>query len=209
MHEKDLFTPARAAKQKGQIIEGLRYVWHKPNLMHSLVMMAVVGTFAYEFSVILPLLAEFTFHGNATTYTIVTCALGVGAVTGGLFTANKQKISPSFFSIIAVLFGIAICLTSVMPTLPLTLLMLTFVGFFSIIFTASGNTLLQLESAPQMRGRVMSLWSVAFLGSTPIGGPIIGIIGEHSARLGFGVGGVAAFLAGIYGFIMLRIKARK
>jgi MFS family permease len=208
MRKKELYESALVKKEKGQIIEGFTYVRQNPKLFHSLVMMAVVGAFAFEFSVILPLFSQFTFHGNATTYTILTCALGIGAVVGGLFTANRKNVSSTFFIRISVLFGIAIAITAMMPTFVLACVALLFVGFFSIIFMASGNTLLQLESDPSMRGRVMSLWSVAFLGSTPIGGPIIGFIGGYSARLGLGVGGLAAILAGLYGFVMLRMRSQ-
>lgn len=209
MNEHELQTTGLVKKQKGQIMEGLRYVRHNPKLMNSLIMLAIVGTFAFEFTVILPLFSQFTFHGTAETYTLITCALGLGAVVGGLFTANKRDINPRFFAMVSVLFGTAICVASVMPTLLLACIALVFVGFFSIMFNASGNSLLQLESAPQMRGRVMSLWSVAFLGSTPIGGPIIGIIGEHiGPRYGLGVGGVAAVLAGIFGFLTLKSQQK-
>jgi len=96
-------------------------------------------------------------------------------------------------------------LAAVMPTLSLELLAIVLVGFFSINFLSNGNVILQLESLPEMRGRVMSLWAVAFLGSTPIGGPIIGWIGQYlGPRYGLLVGGLAALLAAYFGLRSLR-----
>jgi MFS family permease len=100
----------------------------------------------------------------------------------------------------ALLFGVTVLLTAVAPVLPLALLALVAVGFCSISFTSLGNATLQLESAPEMRGRVMSLWTMAFLGTTPIGGPIIGWVGEHAGpRLALTIGGAAAFVAAALG----------
>jgi len=96
----------------------------------------------------------------------------------------------------ALFFGVTVLLTAVAPVLPLALLALVAVGFCSVSFTSLGNATLQLESVPEMRGRVMSLWTMAFLGTTPIGGPIIGWVGEHAGpRLALTIGGVAAFAA--------------
>jgi MFS family permease len=105
--------------------------------------------------------------------------MGLGAVVGGLYTASRGFGSLQRLTIAALLFGATVLLTAVAPTLPLALLALIAVGFCSIGFTSLGNATLQLTSSAEMRGRVMALWTVAFLGSTPIGGPVIGAIGEH------------------------------
>jgi MFS family permease len=168
-------------------------------------MMAVIGTFTYEFTVSLPLLAQRAFSGGANAYAAMTAAMGLGAVVGGLYTASRAPGSPRHVSGAALFFGLAVLLTAVAPTLPLTLLTLLIVGFCSIRFTALANTTLQLESAPEMRGRVMALWTMAFLGSTPIGGPIIGWIGDiFGPRWALALGGSAALLAAGLGAWALR-----
>jgi len=198
-------TPPQPRK-KGQLREGFRYVRSTPELLWPLVMMAVIGTLAYEFQVILPLVARFTFDGDAGTYGLMSSLMGGGAVVGGLYTASKRRHSPTALSWAAMAFGGFILLAAVAPTLEIELLALVLVGATSITFLALGNTTLQLAAAPEMRGRVMALWAVAFLGSTPIGGPIIGWIGEHvGPRWGLGVGGVAALLAGA---LTYRVLAR-
>jgi MFS family permease len=159
-------------------------------------MMTLIGMFTYEFTVSLPLLAQ----GSASVYAAMTAAMGLGAVAGGLYTAGRARGEPRELVWQAGLFGVAVLLTALAPTVPLALLALLGVGFFSIRFTALGNSTLQLESLPEMRGRVMSLWTMTFLGTTPIGGPIIGWIGEHwQAHLALVVGALACFAAAAYG----------
>lgn len=159
-------------------------------------MMVIIGTLSYEFQVILPLFAKFTFYGDANTYAYLTAAMGIGAVIGGLITANRKLVTTQSLNRAALLFGCVILLTALAPTLPMALVGLVLVGIFSTNYMSLSNTALQLNSTPEMRGRVMSLWSVAFLGTTPIGGPVIGWIGEHfGARWGLAIGGVAAIAA--------------
>jgi MFS family permease len=180
----------------GQLRQGLQYVRASPVIRTILVMMAIIGTFTYEFSVSLPLFAEVTFRQGPATYAAMTAAMGLGAVVGGLYTASQGIGSLRRLTIAALLFGASVLLTALAPTLPLALLALVAVGFCSIGFTSLGNATLQLTSSAEMRGRVMALWTVAFLGSTPIGGPVIGAIGEHvGPRWALALGGVAAVLA--------------
>src|SRR3954454_10234354 len=159
-------------------------------------LMAVVGTLAYEFNVTLPLMAKYTFHGGAGTYGIITSAMGIGAVIGGLITASRKNPDARGLPYVTMALGVALLLASLAPVIGVEVVTIMFVGATSITFLAVANTTLQLRAAPEMRGRVMSLWSMAFMGSTPIGGPIVGFIGQHEgARFGLALGGVAAFLA--------------
>jgi len=205
MRGKDLITPEVAKRAKGQIREGFRYVLRTPVLRDLLIMMAIVGTFAYEFQISLALMAKYVFHGNASDFALLTSAMGAGSVIGGLAVAGRKTSNPRGVMKILVLFGTAMILTSISPTLYLAIAGMIVVGICSIAATSLGNSILQLESSPQMRSRVMALWSVAFLGSTPIGGPIIGWIGEHlNPRWGLAVGGVSAILAAIFGMIAMK-----
>jgi MFS family permease len=139
----------------------------------------------------------------------MTAAMGVGAVVGGLYTASRPVGSTLRLTLAALFFGFAVLLTAVTPTLPLALAALLVVGFCSVQFTALGNTTLQLESAAEMRGRVMALWTMAFLGSTLIGGPLIGWIGDqYGSRWALALGGFAALAAAGFGARALQHHAR-
>jgi MFS family permease len=211
MRVDDLRRSRRQARRRGQLREGLRYVRRTPTLLVPLLMMAVVGTITYEFQVILPLLARFTFGGDAGTFSTMTACMGAGAVVGGLITAAAGRRRPTALATTAVAFGTVQLAAALAPRLWLTLALLVLVGAASISFLALGNATLQLASAPEMRGRVMALWGVAFMGSTPVGGPLMGWIGEHlGPRYALGLGGLAALLAGMVAYRTLaRIAAEK
>jgi MFS family permease len=205
MRADELHTLPPAPRARGQLAAGFRYVLSTPILRDVLIMLALVGTFTFEFQVSLPLIAQFTFHGDATSYAALTSAMGIGAVAGGLVTAGQKRTSPHMLIKGAFYFGIATLLAAFMPNLALAVLAMLVVGVCSIYFTSIGNSVLQLESAPQMRGRVMAFWSIAFLGSTTIGGPVVGWIGEHvDPRWGLAIGGLAAIAAAVVGFLTLR-----
>lgn len=196
MRSEQLHSPPPVARAAGQIRAGLRYILKTPTLRVTLLMMFIVGTLAYEFPVILPLFATLTFHGNASTYSAMTAAMGLGAVIGGLYTAGRATTKLIQVIRVALLFGCSLLLLAIVPKFWIAILVLVLVGALSVLFIALGNTTLQLTSQPEMRGRVMSIWSIAFLGTTPIGGPIIGAIADHSnPRVGLAVGGLSALIA--------------
>lgn len=209
MRTDELEPSHKLEKKSGQMMEGFRYVFGTPVIRNTLIMMAVIGTFAYEFQVSLPLLARDTFSGDATSYAALLVAMGVGSVVGGLYAAGRHTIVPRQLFIFAFLFGASIIATSLAPSLSFAVFGMFFVGLFSINLISIGNTMVQLESAAPMRGRVMALWSVAMIGSTTIGGPIIGAVGQFmGARWGLALGGVATILAaGIASFSVLKFKA--
>jgi len=184
----------------GQLREGLAYVRRTPDLAVPLLMVVLVGTLTYEFQVSLPVLAKDALAGGSPAYGFMTAAMGIGAVAGGLATAAWGRTGLQPLVIAALAFGLTMFAVAVAPTLPLELAALGLAGAASVSFIAIGNSSLQLRSAPTMRGRVMSLWFVAFQGSTPIGGPVIGaIIGIAGARVGIGVGALACLLAAALG----------
>lgn len=210
MHEEQLFTTISTKKVSGQIKAGLTYIWHEPRLKSTLIMMFIIGIFTYEFPVILPLFATITLHGNAGTYSAIMVATGIGAIFGGLYTAGRAERRESQLVLSAILFGVSILIASLMPSLPIALVVFVLVGVMSILFIALGNTTLQLASQPEMRGRVMSLWAIAFVGTTPIGGPIIGYISDRTnPRVGLAVGGISAIIAGVLGFYIYKSALRE
>ncbi len=192
----ELESSVRLEKKSGQMMEGFRYVLETPVIRNTLIMMAAIGTFAYEFQVSLPLFARNTFSGDATSYAALLAAMGIGSVVGGLYAAGRHTIVPRQLFVFALLFGTSIIATSLAPSLPYAIFGMLFIGLFSINLISIGNTMVQLESAAHMRGRVMALWSVAMIGSTTIGGPIVGTVGQFmGARWGLALGGIATLLA--------------
>ncbi|MBO9531996.1 MAG: MFS transporter [Solirubrobacteraceae bacterium] len=200
MRRDELLPAPPLARARGQLRDGLRYVRGTPELAVPLVMMGIVGCFAYEFPVVLPLVAREALHGGPTTFGLLTSAMGVGAVAGGLVIASRRRTGTGALSLAAVGFGVAIALAAAAPGLGTALAAMLLVGAGSVAFMSTGNTTLQLTAAPEYRGRVMALWAVTFQGSTPIGGPIIGAISEFAGpRIGLGVGAAACLLAALVG----------
>jgi MFS family permease len=196
---------------RGQLREGLRYVRGTPELLVPLLMMAAVGCLTYEFQVTLPVMASSGLHVGATGFGFMTAAMGVGAVLGGLFVAGRGKTGLRPLVTAAWIFGIAVALATLAPSLGLELAALSFVGAANIAFMATGNSTLQLNAPPSMRGRVMSLWFVAFQGSTPIGGPIVGVVmAMLGARAGLGLGAGTCLVVAIAGMVALqRVRGGK
>jgi MFS family permease len=204
MRTSELHREAPAPRARGQLREGFRYVRATEGLRVPLIMMAVIGTLAYEFTVTLPLLSEFTFHAGSGGFAAMTALMGGGAVVGGLVTASFGPPTPRRLSLAATAFGAVIAAVAVAPTLAVALALMPVLGAASVTVIAFSNATLQLSAAPHLRGRVMALFSVAFLGSTPIGGPIVGFVAEHGGpRLALGLGAVAAVAAGLYGWTRL------
>jgi MFS family permease len=204
--------PARPVKkQPGQIRAGLRYVRSEPALLVPLIMIAVVGTLAWEFQVSLPLMATHVFGGGAAAYGVMASVMGVGAVAGGLVSAARARPSGRALCLAAIGWGIAILVAAVVPSLPLELAAMLFVGYGSITFNSMAKTVLQLTATPEMRGRVMALWGVAWLGSTPIGGPIVGWVGQEAgARWSLVVGGLPTLMIGLVALpVLVRIDRRR
>jgi MFS family permease len=198
MRRADLYSKPGVARAKGQVRDGLRYVWATGDLRSPLISMAIVGVFAFNFTVTLPLLAKVTFHGGAGLYSTFLAAMGAGAVIGGLFTAHRSNPSTRLLAVIGVFFGALITAVSLAPTELVAIILLVPMGAASISFIATNNATLQLRADPAMRGRVMSLNAVAFLGSTPIGATLLGYISDATnPRVSLVVGGVATLLASV------------
>jgi MFS family permease len=198
MHRSELRPARRIARQPGQVRQGLAYVRSTPELLIPLVLIAIVGTLAWEFQVSLPLMANQVFHGGAATYGVMASVMGAGAVAGGLVSAARSRPRARTLCVAAIGWGIAILAAALAPSLPLELVTMLFVGYGSITFNSFAKTTLQLAARPDMRGRVMALWALAWLGSTPVGGPIVGWIGQQAgARWSLVIGGAATLVCGL------------
>jgi MFS family permease len=199
-----------APRARGQLREGLRYVARTPQLGVPLLMMGLAGMLAYEFQVSLPVMAKHGLHSGAAGFGFMTAAMGVGAVMGGLLVAARGRTGLLPLSIAAAGFGVALLLAALAPSLGVELVALMLVGWASISFMSTGNATLQLTAEPSMRGRVMSLWFVAFQGSTPIGGPIVGwLMSVAGARAGLGLAAATCIVVAAGGLLAWRRLERR
>jgi MFS family permease len=192
-------------RSRGQLRAGLRYVWSRPQLRAPLLLMAVVGTLAYNFSVVLPLMVKVVFHAGAGELGVLYSLMGAGAVAGGLVIAARSRATHAVLTWSSVALGAALVGTALAPRLGIELAVMVPVGVASTAFIATANALLQLGASEEMRGRVMALFMMVFLGSTPIGGPLIGWLAERfGPREALLVGAVATLAGGAVALIRLR-----
>jgi MFS family permease len=199
-----LVTP----RGKGQVREGLRYVRTMPELFVPMVMMAIIGTFAFNFQTVMPLLVKRTLHGNDRTFTLIYSVISIGSLVGALMSARRSSVNVRHIVWAAFGFGASMLLLAVTPNVPFTYPIGILVGFSSIAFMTTSTAIVQIRSDPSMRGRVLALQAMVFLGSTPIGGPILGYVSQHfGPRSGVAIGGVSAIIAGIYGMRAIRLRA--
>ena len=206
MRTADLHPTEPVERARGQVRDGFRYVWRTPALRNVLLAVALIGIFAYNFTVTLALLAKGTFHGGAGTYAMLTSCMGVGAIIGGLVAAHRARPTPRLLQVLALVFGALLAAVALAPTLLAADLLIVLMGAASIGFIATANATLQLTSDPAMRGRVMALYAMAFLGTTPIGAPLVGAIAQWTnPRVALLAGAVATVAAA--GLLMWRHQA--
>jgi MFS family permease len=180
----------------GELRAALRHVRGNPGLWIPLAMMGLVGTLSFNFQVLMPLLASQTWHGTAATYALLTAAMAVGSVAGALASGARGRVSPRILVGAATGFGALELVAAAAPSLPLQVLALVPLGAMTVTFSAGVNSTMQLAVTPAMRGRVMALYSVVFLGSTPIGAPLVGWLAQVAGpRVGMALGACAALAA--------------
>jgi MFS family permease len=200
----DLFDVHRVARAKGQLREGLTYVRANPHLYVPIALIAVVGMFGLNFQITLALIAKQTFHMGAGSYGALSAMLATGSLVGALASARRSTPpSPRILYGSALAFGILEVLTGLAPTYFLMAVLLVPTGAAVLTFTTTANATVQLSSAPHMRGRVMALYVLVFLGGTPLGAPVIGAVAEvlgprSSLLIGGAVSAVAAVGARLY-----------
>lgn len=204
MKRSELDPTGIVGRQRGQIREGLLYVRSVPILKTLLVMMAVIGTFQYNFQVILPLLARETFGGDAGAFGLMGAILGLGMFVGAMTNAAFGRASRKVLLGAGFTLGTMSLLIAAAPTFAIACLLMIPLGAASMAFLANVNSTLQLSSDDSMRGRVMAIYFVLFLGSTPIGAPIVGFVAESfSPRAALLLGATATLAASIYGLSRL------
>lgn len=191
-------SPGRAPRAKGQLRDGFRYAWGNPAVRLPLLLVTVTAIFAFNFPVLLPLLAERVFDGDASTFSLLYSTMSVGSLAGALIVARRPRMGGTWLARVALAYGAALALLAGAPNLVAATIATVPVGLAGVMLLSGANSAIQLEAAPEMRGRVNALFAMVFLGSTPLGGPVAGWVAEHfGARAGLGLGALATALAGV------------
>ncbi|MBL8778974.1 MAG: MFS transporter [Acidimicrobiales bacterium] len=200
MRTTELRPSAVAERAKGQVREGLHYVRRAPDLFIPLVMMGVIGALAFNFQVVLPLFVTDTFDGAPSTFTLLLSAMSAGSLVGALVGARRTQVETPHVVVSAAFFGLAMLALALSPVLWIAFPLGFLVGVASITFLTTSTAIVQMKSDPSMRGRVLALQAILFLGSTPVGGPILGVVCDVlGARAGLALGGFAALGAAAWG----------
>ncbi|MGC4110661.1 MAG: MFS transporter [Nocardioides sp.] len=174
-----LHSPKRVARTPGMLVEGVRYVRSQPKMMAILVMVFFAGTFGMNFQITSALMATHVFGKGAGEFGILGSAMAVGSLTGALLAARRVHIRLRLVAGAALGFGATEMVAGIMPTYLAFAIVCPVIGLFTLTMLNSANAIMQLESAPVLRGRVMALYMTIVMGGTPLGSPIIGWIGQQ------------------------------
>jgi MFS family permease len=211
LRRSEMRLPEPVPRSRGQIRAGFRYLWDEPDLKSNLLLMVLVGTLAVNFPVLLPLLAKLSFDGNADVYSAMTIAMGIGAIVGGFVMAHRAQTKRRLLLQSGFVFGIATIVAAMVPTLGAFIALLVVMGGGMMALAGTNNAIVQMTAAPQMRGRVMGVFNTAIMGSTTVGGPLVGWISSVSSpRVSLMVGGLATvvallvFTADVFGWMGVR-----
>ena len=210
MDENLLFPGRRVARAKGQLVAGLRYVAGRKDLLLPIVLIGVVGMLGLNFQITLALMARNEFHRGAETYGTLSALLAAGSLAGALATARRERPTQRVLLGSALAFGVLETLLGLMPNLVLFSILLVPTGFAVITFTSTALSTVQIGAGEAMRGRVLALYALVFVGGTPFGAPLIGWLGEHvGPRSTLIVGGMSTFVvSAVVGYVLLRSTGR-
>jgi len=204
----ELRTSARAHPTTSGFREGLRYVWSRPDLRAILIMLFLIGTFGLNFPIFISTMAVTVFHSDARGFGLLSSIMAVGTLSGALFSASRQKPNSASLLAGAGVFGLGCTLAALAPGYWAFGAALMLIGAAGVLFTNATNSIMQLSTAPAMRGRVMALRVAVALGGTPIGAPIVGWVANHfGPRWSLAVGAAAGFTAALVAaYALLRRK---
>jgi MFS family permease len=210
LRPEELFRgdPAKGAPGDTSILDGLRYVWRRNDLLVPILLVLVLGTFAFNFPVNLAVLAKTVFHAKASTFGLLSTALAIGALIGALASTGRRT-RPSGTVVIAAgaVFGALETIVGFAPTFLTAAILLVPTGFFMIYFAQAANQRVQLGTEAGYRGRVMAVYVLVFMGTTPLGAPLTGWCAQHiDPRSGLWVGGAVSFTAAL---IIAAFQARR
>lgn len=207
MRGRDLHPVERAPRGKGQLREGLRYVAGHPELIWPIVLVGFIGTFGFNFPVWLSAYADDIFHAGVGAYSLFNTLMAVGSVAGALLAARRGTARLRILIAAAMAFGILEVVAALAPSFWLFALLMVPIGIFGLTVNVTANTAVQMGTDPAMRGRVMALFMMVFMGGTPLGAPLVGWVTDaYGARVGFALGGlVSAAAATTIGLILARV----
>ena len=205
MRPSELRVAPDRPSSKGLIRAGISYVLAVPVLWITFVMLLIIGSFAYNFTVTLPLLVTKSLHGGAGTFTLIYSTFGIGALCGALLTANRRLVSVRAVVNGALMMGITMFAIAMAPTVLIMAPIAFALGITSIIYMTSTTSLVQVRAKPSMHGRVLALQTVLLVGTTPIGGPLLGWLADTAgARTPIAIGGIACIAAGLFGYVAIK-----
>jgi MFS family permease len=208
MRTSDLFPAPALGRARGQLRAGFRYVRGRSDLMLTMGLVFVIGTFGLNFQITTALLAKHVFHRSASGYGLLSTALAVGACVGAILATRRTKRPTQLFLIgTALVFAVLEIGAGAMPTFDSTAILLVPTGLVMLTFTTAANASVQLGVEPTMRGRVMALYLVCFMGGTPFGAPIIGwVSGAFGPRWGLLGGGLICLVVAL---VLAAVIARR
>jgi MFS family permease len=210
MDKRTLHPAPPTSPAKGQVRAGLRYVLTVPELRISLAMLAVIGTLAYNFQVVFPLFVYRTFGGDGQMFTLLFSVTSLGSLVFALAVARRRTASLGGVVRAAFALGASLSVFALSPTLAVAFPLALLVGGTSTLLVNVMNALLQHRCEPEMRGRVMALQAILFIGTTPIGGPLVGWVSEvYDPRAALALGGVATLLTAAWGAVAARRVAAR
>ena len=198
LRPSDLVPAPAARREPGALRTAARYLRRRPDVMRTIFLVGMLGTFGLNFPVVLTAMAKSTFHGNASTYGLFNIVLAVGSAAGALLAGASAHPRPRVLVLSAAAFGLLQAAAAIAPDMAVFLALLVAMGFVNLVFQAMANASVQLAVDPELRGRVMGLYMLVFVGGTPIGAPIIGALTNHfGARAGMAVCGLVPALAAV------------
>ncbi|WP_307662707.1 MFS transporter [Streptomyces sp. V1I1] len=204
MRNSELHKLQRAPRAKGQLREGLKYVAGRPELIWPIVLVGFIGTFGFNFPIWLSAFVDDVYHSGASTYGLLNTLMAAGSLAGALLAARRGTSRLRVLVGAAVLFGVLEIVTAFAPQFWIFAVLMVPIGMFGLTVNVTANASIQMATEPAMRGRVMSLFMMVFVGGTPLGAPLVGWITDtYGPRIGFAAGGTVALVAAIGVGVML------
>jgi MFS family permease len=201
MRPKELYRQKPQPRAKGEIRAGVRYVLSVPTLWISFIILAIVGTLSYNFNVTLPLFVTDTLHRQASVFTILYSIFSLGAVISALVVAHRGLVHMQHVLWGALALGLSMLVLAVVPGIGLAIPVVFVVGMASILYLTATTAIVQLEARSDMRGRVLALQTTLLVGTTPVGGPLLGWLADtFGGRAPILLGGIAALVAAALGY---------
>lgn len=200
----ELHVEPRLERTSGSMLAGFRYVWQRPDLIAVLVMLALIGTFGFNFAIFVSTMSVTVFHGDASQYGLLTSAMAAGTMCGALLSARRPAPGMVLMASSAAAFGVSVAVAAVMPSPFLFAVVLFFVGLAALTFMTASNSMMQLTTERSMRGRVLALRIAVVMGGTPLGAPLVGWVVDHfGARWALGIGALSGLAAAAVAVIYL------